>query len=1048
MKKLLLTLIISLGLFGMLNAQHLWDPVNAMGRIIGVASNGDLFASTSEGYLWHSMDGGESWQPLLEPSVSDNNFTINKQGRIFYFNTSNGLRKIYYSDDNGITWSEQPSGISGGWVSAIYSVNNDTLFLCSWDLLFWTQNGGASWKHMALPFYDAETFPLGDLIADEAGNVYVSTYSSVSGNDEAMGIFQTNLDKLNDETLDEVWELKAEVDGGVKQLELCSDGSLVAGTHALCQYLDGVHYLPSPRFAVNDDDVVFIPQRVDESSVVLAYSTDFGEHFTTTGEALPLSDSSSEEENGFLLKGNDKHLYFWNSVENWKSVVDADSIPDFNPWIGERFFDEASDLYYNITADDEVEVTYAVTHFNTYTGDVVIPESVTYESNTYTVTAVGNMAFQNCEGALTSVVVPNTVTSIGELAFASCPHLLTVILPNSVDTLGAMIFDLCSSLTTVRFPEGITVLPRAMFRACSSLSSITIPSTVTRIESSVFEGTGLTSIDIPESVTSIGASAFSSCSFLTSVDVPNTVTELGPGVFSTCRSLLTVHIPENLTTIPDRLFEQCNELESFNIPATVTSIGEAAFMNCYPLTEVVLPDAVTSLGASAFENCSNLESINIPEGVRHLGSRLFWHCHKLGAVTLPEGIDTIPQGLFNACSLLDSIVIPESVTCIEGWAFSSCWALREIVVPDNVTSIGMAAFSDCKNLSKVELGYRLATIGEQAFMKEGDVAKLTLVCHGSTPAQCGYTSFPGEALQEMVVAPCGFEEDYREVWGPYWQSGNFDEDCDFIGSEWYYEILNDDGSVTYQHLQSVADTTINHKEVTIIIRTNTLYDKGEHSEVSREYVYEEDDVIYWWNKELEDFTVLYDNGAEQGDVWEIVVGTQSIAVHVDAVEHYEYEGRLFKMLKVSDEGNLFSGIIVCGIGHLTSFFPEKLMTQGKGYRVEGIRCFWDGDRLIFEYGEKDCDEVYEQYHGVDEDPVTGSIRLYPNPTEAVLYVENALSQASETSSCLPFRIYNVMGQVLMTGTVDADSQQVNVSTLPAGVYYITLAGESFKFVKQ
>ena len=153
------------------------------------------------------------------------------------------------------------------------------------------------------------------------------------------------------------------------------------------------------------------------------------------------------------------------------------------------------------------------------------------------------------------------------------------------------------------------------------------------------------------------------------------------------------------------------------------------------------------------------------------------------------------------------------------------------------------------------------------------------------------------------------------------------------------------------------------------------------------------------------------------------------------------------MLIVSDENDLFSGTIVCGIGHLTSFFPEKLMTRGKDYRVEGIRCYWREGELVFKYGDRDCNEVYEEWHnGVEEDgPSTGSgtLTVYPNPTDGILIVETVCTPSLPNET---YRITNLMGQTLMSGTITCENQQIDVSDLPDGMYFITFAGATRKFV--
>ncbi len=269
-----------------------------------------------------------------------------------------------------------------------------------------------------------------------------------------------------------------------------------------------------------------------------------------------------------------------------------------------------------------------------------------------------------------------------------------------------------------------------------------------------------------------------------------------------------------------------------------------------------------------------------------------------------------------------------------------------------------------------------------------------------------------------------------------------------LGTEWYYEIENEDGSITYQYLQHTSDTTIQEEPVHIIVKINTLYDKGEHIEKSYEYINERDGKVYWWNKTLEEFTVLYDYNAIVGDEWEIKVGTQSLVMHVDAVEIYEYEGRQYKIQLVSDEGNLFNGMIVCGIGHLTSFFPEKLINQDKSYRVEGIRCFWQNGELVFKYGDRDCDDVYEEFHnyGMDEPAVAEGFKVYPNPTEGIIVVETQCIASLQQGQTNEYRITNLMGQTLMTGRINNESQKINVSSLPQGLYFITVGESTQKLI--
>jgi len=152
-------------------------------------------------------------------------------------------------------------------------------------------------------------------------------------------------------------------------------------------------------------------------------------------------------------------------------------------------------------------------------------------------------------------------------------------------------------------------------------------------------------------------------------------------------------------------------------------------------------------------------------------------------------------------------------------------------------------------------------------------------------------------------------------------------------------------------------------------------------------------------------------------------------------------------LRVSDENGFFSGDIVSGIGHLTSFFPERLMNRGKSYRVTGLRCYWVEGNLVFKINRDDCDAIYAELHnGIEEDgPSTGSgtFVVYPNPASNILFVQTlrATSLPAET-----YRITNLMGQTVLSGNITSENQQINIEKLPAGIYFISVNEQTVKFV--
>ena len=314
---------------------------------------------------------------------------------------------------------------------------------------------------------------------------------------------------------------------------------------------------------------------------------------------------------------------------------------------------ESEGIYYNITSSTEpytVEVTYknATIPFNdstTYAGDIIIPSSVTYEGNTYAVTAIGNDAFSS--SSLSNVTIPNTIDSIGSNAFSWCSNLTNVTIPNSVTFIGDFAFLPCSGLTqfdvaadNVFFSDVEGVLFNKVqdvliqYPIAKPDTSYVIPNTVTGISNAAFTlCSNLTNITIPNSVTAVGYYAFYECRDLTSMTIPNSLTYIGGSAFASCSKLTQFEVAagsDHFNTIEGVL---CNKTldtlviypmakgTSYIIPNSITAIDNYAFIECNNLVSVIISDAVTAIGRRAFAGCSGLTSMTIKAVVPPIFSR-------------------------------------------------------------------------------------------------------------------------------------------------------------------------------------------------------------------------------------------------------------------------------------------------------------------------------------------------------------------------------------------------------------------------------------------
>lgn len=330
---------------------------------------------------------------------------------------------------------------------------------------------------------------------------------------------------------------------------------------------------------------------------------------------------------------------------------------------------ESAGIYYNITGDNTVEVTYSDRNNNTYSGSVSIPETVTSNGTEYSVTTIGESAFKG--SAVTSVSMPEGITSIDYNAFSGCQNLETVALPESLTIFGFRAFESCKLLKTIKIPSGVRAIPSSCFYCCSSLESVTIPEGVMTIGEYAFCGCNHKELTLPSTVTMIGCSAFVSNNRFQSITCnATTPPSLGENVFG-YNAFATVKVP--LSSIA--AYRQAEGWKNFTnyYGGEVINNGITYWIN---EKEAMVAAAEATLTEANIPSAVEFGGNQYP--VIKINDNVFADNTNLTAVTLPDGLVEIGNYAFPLCRNLESIIIPSSVNSIGISAFSGCKALKDI----------------------------------------------------------------------------------------------------------------------------------------------------------------------------------------------------------------------------------------------------------------------------------------------------------------------------------------------------------------------------------
>lgn len=451
-------------------------------------------------------------------------------------------------------------------------------------------------------------------------------------------------------------------------------------------------------------------------------------------------------------------------------------------------------LTYTLNADN----TATVASYNDGTPDGVIdiPDTVTSGGQPYTVTAIGDSAFNpsSPRSNVSSVFIPATVRSIGDSAFSYCNALTTVTfaensqlksigraafygtehayprfkeikIPDSVETIGNGAFYDCRDLERITLPSALQTLSPVTFYDCTALSEVTFPASLKTIESSAFSGCrNLSKVKLPASLKAIQSSVFHRCSALKTVSYDgsleqwNDITANNDVLGYSCPSLVTDDYTAQFIPVKDDLFAEPIPKKTVTItkytgtestvilPSTisiwpVTKIGEDAFQDNTTITSVTIPDSVTEIGANAFAGCTNLTSVTYGGDWSNL--------------TIQSGNPAVEDAAKDAANeqLFDfEFILNNTAVVVTNYKCKGTAA--DVTIPSRykgkpVTAINNAAFPNSA-VTSVTIPDSITSIPDAAFV---NCSKLTNISIPNSVTYIGFSAFSSCTSLKSITLP-------------------------------------------------------------------------------------------------------------------------------------------------------------------------------------------------------------------------------------------------------------------------------------------------------
>lgn len=352
--------------------------------------------------------------------------------------------------------------------------------------------------------------------------------------------------------------------------------------------------------------------------------------------------------------------------------------------------------------------------------EITLPDTVVYEGVKYTLTSIGEKAFDN-NNKLVTVNLPATLRDIQYGAFFKTTKLRTINAhsPMAPDIEASPFATTVMVNCTLYVPAGTWFDYQYNWRRFQRVyeygtkQGVVADGLKYNILSEQDRLAGITGnsytgdVNIPATATidgkeykvvEIGCYAFDGRTGITSVTLPATILVINNYAFRKS-SLPTVILPQGLRMLKEGCFEYA-PLTTVTIPPRIQRVENLAFAYCDKMTEVTLGDSVNYLGNSAFGSSPKLQKVNGGDKVTLIMESVFLNDTSLTTAAFPNVV-TIKGAAFRNTAV--RFTFPRSLKSIDLQGFMECRGLTEVVLPDTMDLVGATAFASCPNMTKITL---------------------------------------------------------------------------------------------------------------------------------------------------------------------------------------------------------------------------------------------------------------------------------------------------------------------------------------------------------